>query len=216
MRKERAHLHFFSDVSLPSCKLPNDYSTSQNLSKRWRIFLGMNYYVLQSSLKRWRKIRPHLFTPCFNTTLGISHRSSAEDGKRMYQKVWFTCRVVGCLPFTKSSRKIQSESKWNTILLFASGSNGTSEKEVLGAFHSTKTSGLNFRQLQVANGAAFYKISQKKTTSRGIPKFGKFFSWKFCFHSTLLLEFLETFPGNFCTIYRCFQVFERFNWLESA
>ena len=97
----------------------------------------------------------------------------------MYQKVWFTCRVVGCLPFTKSSRKIQSECRWNTILLFASGSNGTSEKRVLGAFHSTKTSGLNFRQLPVANGTAFSKLSQKKTTSRGIPKFGKFFPGSF-------------------------------------
>ena len=54
---ERAQIHFFSDVSLPSCKLPNDYSSSQNLSKRWRIFLGMNCQVLQSSLKRWKKIR---------------------------------------------------------------------------------------------------------------------------------------------------------------
>ena len=36
------------------------------------------------------------------------------------------------------------------------------QKEILktmGAFHSTKTSGLNFRQFPVANGTAFSKIS---------------------------------------------------------
>ena len=115
----------------------------------------------------------------------------------------------------------------------ASGSNRTSEMEVLGAFHSTKKSGLNFRQLPVANGTAFFKISSKKTTSRGIPKFAKNFSRKFSFHSNLLpefltfsvdwsplgnstvSEFLETFPGNFCTTCHCFQVFESFDRVES-
>ena len=29
-------------------------------------------------------------------------------------------------------------------------------------------------------------------------------------------KFLETFPGNFCTICLCFQMFERFGWMESA
>ena len=29
-------------------------------------------------------------------------------------------------------------------------------------------------------------------------------------------EFLETFPGNFCTIWLCFQIFESFGWMESA
>ena len=31
-----------------------------------------------------------------------------------------------------------------------------------------------------------------------------------------LSEFLETFVGNFCTICRCFQIFESFGWMESA
>ena len=31
------------------------------------------------------------------------------------------------------------------------------EKKIMGAFHSTKTSGLNFRQFPVANGTAFSK-----------------------------------------------------------
>ena len=73
--------------------------------------------------------------------------------------------------------------------------------KTLGAFHSTKTSGLNFRQLPVANGTAFFPLTapvmtifqhfQERTTSRGIPKFSKKFSRKFSFHSTLLPEFLK-------------------------
>ena len=47
------------------------------------------------------------------------------------------------------------------------------ENRTTGAFHSTKTSGLNFQQLPVANGAAFSKISKKEInlarhTIRGI------------------------------------------------
>ena len=57
---------------------------------------------------------------------------------------------------------------------------------VLGPFHSTKTSGLNFRQLPVAIGTAFSKISKKRTTSRGIH-----FSRKVSFHSTLFPKVLE-------------------------
>ena len=29
-------------------------------------------------------------------------------------------------------------------------------------------------------------------------------------------EFLGTFPGNFSTIRRCYQIFESFGWMESA
>ena len=32
----------------------------------------------------------------------------------------------------------------------------------------------------------------------------------------LFWAFLETFPGNFCPICRCFQIFESFDWMESA
>lgn len=63
--------------------------------------------------------------------------------------------------------------------------------EAGGAFHSTKASGLNFRQLLGASGTAFSKISKNRATARGIPKFSKFFPPKFSFHSTLLPEFLE-------------------------
>ena len=62
---------------------------------------------------------------------------------------------------------------------------------VLGPFHSTKTSGMNFRQLPVANDTAFSKISKKRTTSRGIPKFWKHFSRKVSFHSALFPKVLE-------------------------
>lgn len=94
-----------------------------------------------------------------------------------------------------------------------------------GAFHSSKTSGLNFLQLPVTNRTAFPKFLKKKTISRGRPKFfTKFVSWKFSFHSTLLPEFLRSFSWIvyiseiqqllqfleiFCTICCCFQVFEK-------
>ena len=53
----------------------------------------------------------------------------------------------------------------------------------LGAFQSTKTSGLKFRQLLAANGIAFSKISKKEDNTQN-------FFRKFCFHSTLPAEFL--------------------------
>ena len=119
-------------------------------------------------------------------------------------------------------------------------------------FHSAKTSGLNFRQfpvqpakrrrisgrrfspsekirLRLAGYSQQQMKPQNRTTSRGIPRFSRNFSWKFSFHSTLLPEiqkflvkwlpfseiqrfpeYLETFPANFCTKYRCFQIFESF------
>ena len=71
---------------------------------------------------------------------------------------------------------------------------------------------------------------KRSTTSRGIPKFQKKLSWNFPFHLTFLpefqifsvewfpvrkftpfSEFLETFPGKFCTFCRCFQIFESFS-----
>ena len=53
----------------------------------------------------------------------------------------------------------------------------------LGAFQSTKTSGLKFRQLLAANGTAFSKISKKEDNLEN-------FFRKFSFHSTLPAEFL--------------------------
>ena len=87
-----------------------------------------------------------------------------------------------------------------------------------GTFHSTKTTTLNFGNFQLRMEQPSPKFPKKRTTSRGIPKFSKNFSREFSFHSTLLpgflefsvewLAFLETFPGHFCTICRCFQIFE--------
>ena len=67
----------------------------------------------------------------------------------------------------------------------------------LGAFHSTKMSGLHFWQLPVENGIAFSKICKKRTTLRGITRFSETFSWKFSVHSTLLSEFLEFLVERF-------------------
>ena len=67
----------------------------------------------------------------------------------------------------------------------------------LGAFHSTKMSGLHFWQLPVENGIALSKIFKKRTTLRGITRFLETFSWKFSFHSTLLSEFLEFLVERF-------------------
>ena len=61
-------------------------------------------------------------------------------------------------------------------------------------FHSTETSGSNFRQLSGANGAnatAFFKISKNREALRGMPKISKKFSRKFSLHSTLLPKNLE-------------------------
>ena len=77
---------------------------------------------------------------------------------------------------------------------------------------------LIFRQLPVANGTPFFKVSKKTTTRRGIQKF---FLGSFFFHSTLLPKLIsricwQMVPGNFCTMCRCFQVFESCGWMESA
>ena len=103
------------------------------------------------------------------------------------------------------------------------------EKKIMGAFHSTLTSSLNFRQKWMEQ--CFQRFRKQRTTSRGIPKFSKnFFPGRFLsIHFALGIsrifgwmvriqfpEFLETFPGNSCTIYPSFQVFESFGWMESA
>ena len=58
-------------------------------------------------------------------------------------------------------------------------------KETLGAFHSTKTSTLNFRQLPVANGRVFFKTSEKEDNLAR--------------HTQILEKFLteDFFPFNF-------------------
>ena len=59
------------------------------------------------------------------------------------------------------------------------------------AFHSSKTSGLNFQQLPGANGTAFSKISKTGQPHKIYPNFRNFFPRSFFFHSSLLLENLE-------------------------
>ena len=93
----------------------------------------------------------------------------------------------------------------------------------MGAFHWIFG---NFRQRMEQH---FPTLSKKRTTSQGVPKFAKNFSLQallpefleflvewFAFQKFKLSEFLETFPGNFCTICRFFQIFESFVWMESA
>ena len=64
--------------------------------------------------------------------------------------------------------------------------------EVWGAFHSTKTSGLNFRQFLVANRAALSKISIKEDNLAWYIQIFKKISWNFSLHSKALFpEFQE-------------------------
>ena len=95
----------------------------------------------------------------------------------------------------------------------------------LGAFLSTKTSPLNVRQLPVANGTAFSKISKQEVNfARYSQIFEKFFSgisrifgWMARISEIQQFpEVMETFPGNFCIICRCFQFFESFGGMERA
>ena len=104
------------------------------------------------------------------------------------------------------------------------------DQSILAASHSTKTSGLNFWQLPLANETTFSKIPKKRPTSWGIPKFSKklfkevFSPFNFApgisririSEIQQLSEFLETFVGNICTICRCFQIFESFGWMASV
>ena len=52
---------------------------------------------------------------------------------------------------------------------------------IMGAFHSTKTSGLKFWQLPVANGRAFSKISKKEDNHMWYPEIFKNFFLKLFF-----------------------------------
>ena len=78
-----------------------------------------------------------------------------------------------------------------------------------GAFHSTKTFGLNSQQLPEAKATEhFPKFPKKRKTSRVIPKFSKMFPRKFSFHSTLLPEFPECSVEWFS--FRKFNTFQNF------
>ena len=106
--------------------------------------------------------------------------------------------------------------------------------EIMGAFHSTKTSGLNFGNFQLQTEQHFQKFPRKRTTSLDIPKFSKKFLGSFLCIQRLsfrnfkklrlngsgiseiqpFLECLETFTENFCTICRCFQILESYGRME--
>ena len=60
-----------------------------------------------------------------------------------------------------------------------------------GLFPFNQMSALNFRQLPVANGTAFSKISKKEDNLAMYTQISKFFSRKFSFHSFLPPTFLE-------------------------
>ena len=93
----------------------------------------------------------------------------------------------------------------------------------LGAFQSTKTSGLKFRQLLVANGTAFSKISKKEDNLAKYTQIFENFFRKFSFHSTLPAEFLffslEWFAlrkfNSFRIFWKLFPICGYFQILES-
>ena len=101
--------------------------------------------------------------------------------------------------------------KWNTSFLWKH-----SDRENRGAFHSTKTSSLNFGNFQQRMEQHFPNFFKKGTTLHGIPNiFGNFspafleFSVEW-FAIQQFPEFLETFPENFCSICRCYANFRKF------
>ena len=120
--------------------------------------------------------------------------------------------------------------KWNTNFW---------ENRTTGAFHSTKTSGLNFQQLPVANRATFSKISKKENnlaryTIRDIGLLYEvyffpqvFFSIQLCswsfsvewfrhFGSSTVSRISGNFSGKFLYHLTLFPNFRSFGWMESA
>ena len=80
---------------------------------------------------------------------------------------------------------------------------------IVGAFHSTKTSGLKFSATSSSEwNSIFQNLLKRRKISRGIPKFSKMFSRKFSFHSTLLPEFPEFLVEGFA--FRKFNSFQNF------
>ena len=72
-------------------------------------------------------------------------------------------------------------------------------------------SALNFRQLPVANGTTFSKISKKEDDLARYSQISNFFSRKFSFYSFLLPEFLE-----FSVEWFTFQKFKSFRQISVA
>ena len=88
-------------------------------------------------------------------------------------------------PITRGYSDLDSDtsSEWTAITVLVS--------QTSGAFRSTKTSALNFRQLPDVSGKAFSKISTKEDNLARYTQIFKNFSREFAFHSTLLPGFLE-------------------------
>ena len=95
------------------------------------------------------------------------------------------------------SSVLQSVKKYTIIFAFTINKRKTEKLKTvallqytLGAFQSTKTSGLKFRQLLVANGTAFSKISKNEDNLAKYTQIFENFFRKFPFHSNLPVEFL--------------------------
>ena len=91
-----------------------------------------------------------------------------------------------------------------------------------GRFPFNQNAGFEFSTTSRSEWNGIFKKFRKQGNLARYTQIFNFFSWKFSFQSTLLPEnqqfpeFLETFPGNFCTICRRFQILESFGWMESA
>ena len=82
-------------------------------------------------------------------------------------------------------------------------------------FHSTKTSALNIRLLPVANGTAYSNLARYTQIFESfLPEvfFIQLCSWNFQNFRLNGSHFRNSafFPRNFCTIFRCSQIFESF------
>ena len=102
-------------------------------------------------------------------------------------------------------------------------------KENMGAFHSTRKSGLNFGNFQERVEQHFPKFPKRGAPGEVYPNFGTLFpgsflsiqlcSWNFLNFRLSCLHFGNStvsgiFLGNFCTICCCFQIFETFGSLN--
>ena len=120
----------------------------------------------------------------------------------MYTPKW-SQELDKSLPKKKTARELHFDLHVTFLLT-------QQNRETLGAFHSTKTSGLNFRQLPaVANETAFSKISRNENNLARYTKiFEKKISRKFSFQSTFFSEFLEFSVKWF--VFRKFNSFRNF------
>ena len=125
-----------------------------------------------------RECTPHfflIFSICVYSIFKKGHLIGSAQLSSVLQSVK---KYTIIFAFTINKRKTE---KWKTVALL---------QYTLGAFQSTKTSGLKFRQLLAANGIAFYKISKKEDNLAKYTQIFENFFRKFSFHSNLPAEFL--------------------------